>query len=364
MYKFLFVLIYLFFAFIANSQNGLERIIVEKYYISDANDAAFNDVGGVLPVGSVTYRVYVDMLPEYKFQSCYGTEIPLHKMQFSTSTRFFNNEDRGGFTPVYNKNSARNNTVMLDSWISGGAGCVGNVGVPKYLDNGLDNVVNNNGILKNEDPMAGIPLTQQDGLVVGTPNQIISAGIADGVNGLNALLDNLNDAPLGAEFSTIDGLWGVPGGSIGLTTENIVLIGQFTTDGEFSFELNIQIGTPTPGGVEQYVARDAVDLERTIPSMIYPDTSIVKTFELANLDFSIFPNPAIDEINLVFDHINSIKNTYRIYDITGAIVAGGNLPSLDKKTSFPLNISNLQKGIFLIQLMLDGKVKTSKFIKI
>ena len=53
-----------------NAQNGLENIIVEKYYISDGNDTIENLDGGVLPVVSVTYRVYVCMLPGYKCKVC------------------------------------------------------------------------------------------------------------------------------------------------------------------------------------------------------------------------------------------------------------------------------------------------------
>ena len=44
---------------------GLDSIIVEKYYISDLNDKSVDATGGVLPVGSVTYRIYVDMKPGY-----------------------------------------------------------------------------------------------------------------------------------------------------------------------------------------------------------------------------------------------------------------------------------------------------------
>ena len=72
-----------------NAQNGLENIIVEKYYISDGNDTLANLDGGVLPVGSVTYRVYVDMLPGYKFQVCYG--VPAHELRIETTTFSFLN---------------------------------------------------------------------------------------------------------------------------------------------------------------------------------------------------------------------------------------------------------------------------------
>ena len=45
-----------------SAQQGLEGIIVEKYYISNENDKAVDGDGGELPNNSVTYRVYVDML--------------------------------------------------------------------------------------------------------------------------------------------------------------------------------------------------------------------------------------------------------------------------------------------------------------
>jgi hypothetical protein len=122
-------------------QNGLENIIVEKYYISDGNDTIANLDGGVLPVGSVTYRVYVDMLPGYKFQVCYG--VPTHELRIETTTLFFNNEDRGSTSPNFSFTNAAKNTVMLDSWLSVGAACNGYMGILKSDDNGVGNIVNN-----------------------------------------------------------------------------------------------------------------------------------------------------------------------------------------------------------------------------
>src|SRR5436190_1343744 len=96
----------------AYAQNGLEGIVVEKYYVSDANDTTANGTGGVLPVGSITYRIYVDMLPGYKFQAAYGVDVAPtnvvstgdHELRIETTTLFFNNEDRGATTPGFTKN--------------------------------------------------------------------------------------------------------------------------------------------------------------------------------------------------------------------------------------------------------------------
>jgi len=64
---------------------GLEAVIVETYYISDANDATDTD-GGTLTAGSVTYRVYVDMAPNFEFQAAYGDAN--HEMFIETTTQF------------------------------------------------------------------------------------------------------------------------------------------------------------------------------------------------------------------------------------------------------------------------------------
>ena len=61
------------------------------------------------------------------------------------------------------------------------------------------------------------------------------------------------------------------GGAKGLDSlgTNKILIGQFTTDGDFSFELNVQLGTPTIGVSEKYVAVNPVASDFTHPGLIY-----------------------------------------------------------------------------------------------
>ena len=51
----------------------IEQLIMETYYISDANDAT-DTIGGQLEEGSTTYRIYVDLLPGSRLLSIYGDE--------------------------------------------------------------------------------------------------------------------------------------------------------------------------------------------------------------------------------------------------------------------------------------------------
>ena len=69
-------------------------------------------------------------------------------------------------------------------------------------------------------------------------------------------------------------------------------------------------------------------------------------------DFSIYPNPAKDEITIVL--ANEAYPIVEIYDISGRIVETDNYPSLrnaePEGQSVNLDISNLQPGIYFVKI--------------
>lgn len=247
---------------------GLEGVIVETYYISDANDATDTD-GGSLPEGSVTYRVFMDLAEGYELQAVFGNEA--HTLNIGTSTTFFNNEDRGEQTgDAIPENRLDENTVALDSWLgmSGASGI--HLGVPKAMDTDGSIVGGTNndggsegvadGLMVNQDPLAGIPLTTADGLIEGDVPTVTVVGLD------LAMFGDENDGPL---FTSNGGAWSVLEGVQGPTDDNIVLVAQLTTDGDLSFELNIQLGTPD-GGTEQFVASNASGDETFFNALNFP----------------------------------------------------------------------------------------------
>ncbi len=287
------------------AQNGLEKIIVEKFYVSNAADSIGST--GVLPVGSITYRLYADMLPNYKFQALYGVNgASPHELLIKTTTSFFNNEDRGTTSPDgITVNNTKLNTVMLDSWFSAGAAATGKIGVLKSEDND-GAIVNADDILLNDDTSAGLPLSTHDGMIGGSPEKVTFVGLGSELDVFDAV------SQAGNSFSTSNGSVACLGGSKGPNTENRVLIGQFTTDGVFSFKLNLQIGTPN-GGVQKYVAENPTDTsEIQISSLIGSFDPAVVNNQLPTVSV-IAPDSAIAN--------KEIEITANANDVDGSVVS-------------------------------------------
>lgn len=359
MSKFLFLIFLLLLNVRCLSQNGLEQVIIEKYYISDSNDASADATDGVLPVGSVTYRVYLDLRPGYIFQSAYG-DIN-HDLKIATTTTFFNNESRGAIHPNYKLAQAKSNTVMLDSWLSAGAACTGQIGVLKSDDNGIATVVNADGLLQNQDPRAGIPLTQQDGMVAGNPASVVTVGISSEV----AIFDNENTATNGSTFITNNGAWAsLQGGKGADSLTNKVLIGQFTTNGTFSFELNIQIRSPNLI-VEQYVAKNSVGNELLFPGLNYNSDTLVGTKILGKNQIvaRVYPNPASNYLHFECSNNFNSNLQYCISNLSGSDLIKGNIETDVNLVNHYLDISNLPDGMYLLKVYNNEFMQINKFLK-
>jgi hypothetical protein len=353
---------------------GLENIIVEPYYVSDGNDDVYDDTdNGKLVPGSITYRIYVDMLPGYKFQSLYGCQATptsgLHELKITTTTAFFNNMDRGAKTPAaVTANQWKQNTIALDSWFSVGGVTTTTVGVLKEEDtNG--SLGNTNNLIQNTSSVAGIPVKTKDGMILGTPNTVTFIGLTTELDVFDA--ENLK----GNSFITSDGAIssltpdpnGGPGGTAGPTLENRVLIGQFTTNGTFSFELNIQIGTP--GGASQYfVAKDPILTisgiqENSIPSLIYSSLTLdvpAKTAKEGNA-LKVYPNPSKDSFIIdINPSKESAVNEIVIRSLDGKEVMRKNLGKINARHTESIDISALSKGMYLVEWWNDGVKNTQK----
>jgi len=255
----------LFFSVLLRAQ-GLENVIIEKYYIADANDAAASE--GRLKKGAVTYRIFIDLKEGYCLQAVYGVDG--HPMRIGTTTGFYNHLLYGGtIANVVPYRILKQDVAMLDSWISMGAASEFSLGVLKQEDDTLytvKNVFKPVPVLQNHSKKMGIPLYQRDGL-----NYVEEIPKVNGF-GLDSALkifDVDHTKRDGVVFETSNGSWACMAGAKGPLPSNRVLIAQLTTDGKLFFELNAQIRSDE-GVVERYVAKSPRDGERLFPALVYP----------------------------------------------------------------------------------------------
>ena len=251
----------------ANSfAQGLQGIVVEKYYKANAADVAnatANSAVTPLTTNSITYRVYVDLADGWKLNNIWGN-VP-HPLTVNTTTAFFNDPNNGvsvnsGGTSL---NNYKSNTAFLDSYFTLGNVCAGKLGILKSED--TDGTVGNTqGLLVNNpggcfgDPIMGA--SGKDGLVAGTVQTLTTLGLPTSIN----IFDQTNGGSFsmnGGAISLLAGIQG-PAGS-----GNKVLIGQFTTDGVFTFALNLQIKNTTTNAVEDYVSSAPTGNELTNASL-------------------------------------------------------------------------------------------------
>lgn len=343
---------------LAFSQVGLEGIVVEKYYVSDAADSTdAGDNGAMYPlhVGSTTYRVYANLLPGYKVIQMFGSAQ--HTLNVHTTTAFYNDPNYG--FKVYQGTSVNNtkkNTTLIDSYFTIGGVANGLCGVLKTED--TDGTIGNNqGILANNDALAGLPITGidgVDGLMPGAP-------ILPNVLGISTELD-IFDQSVGNDFTTNGAAIAALGGMEGVTPSNHVLLGQFTTDGIFSFRLNLQLSTPVAGESQIFVADSALTGEFVDSTLVYSSVPSVGVEEIAiipNVEFSAYPNPCENQLTLI-QSINQVdKVSMKIYDITGRVVSS----DIYWSAKHTVDTSSLPSGFYTVQLERKGKIHSVKFVK-
>lgn len=260
------------------AQNHLENVIVELYYISDANDAT-DTIGGGLTEGSRTYRVFIDLDTTCSLRAIYGDTS--HPILIESTAPFFNHLDRGRtYAHLVNNNAVEGEgTVALDSWLSLGAGSNQTFGVLKTEDPDGSNVGGTNndggsasipgGLLVNDSSDAGIPITQMDGLV--------DVGMGSAVPPSFGLIGDdpsavFKDSTIASAFLSSNMRIGcsTPGVQ-GPTENNKILVAQLTTAGDLSFELNIEVELGD-GTVIKYVATDTLLMsdETANGLLVYP----------------------------------------------------------------------------------------------
>lgn len=375
----------------AQQPQALQGVIVERYYSTTADDstnAADNGAATILHKGSVTYRVFIDIAPGFQFIQMFGNSDALnnvlHPLIFKTTTNFFNDPNNGQVYPTANSLiNTRKNLTMIDSWLSVGGICTGKMGILKTEDPD-GSVGNAHGVLTNSlganfmNGVFGAPINSivsvanaRDGMMPGLP-------VTPNVLGMPPSVDIFDQTP-GSVFTCTSCAVSALGGAVGTTTSNLILLGQFTTDGIFSFSLNIQLSDTTTNQATVFVPSnpDAATNEVLYPGLIYtsptnttaPPTETntgtgiaANTNELNNL--SIFPNPAKDLLTISAKNLNgSASHHFSIYDVTGRLILAEDIVNGSGSFSETIDISDFKSGLYFIEVSSGTALSRRKIVK-
>ncbi|MFN3874931.1 MAG: T9SS type A sorting domain-containing protein [Flavobacteriales bacterium] len=246
---------------------GLQDVIVEEFHtITTADADAYNNVhgGGSTPLaaGMKVYRVYIDLEPNWRLASVFAiNESPL---AIRTTTTFWNDDNWGSQFPAQTRRLDEG--ALFDSFITintsgtsgGAAGCGQNT-----TQFGVRRSVDSNGDLTT----CGVYPS-----FTGTDGHIPAAFPMDPITTLGPIdfqALTSDPAPTGL-FSFSSALWGYVGGISGVDPagDNIVFVGQFTTDGVFSFEINVGLNGPN-GEAISYVHTPAAGATVSA-KLVYP----------------------------------------------------------------------------------------------
>ena len=421
-----------------HAQDVIKKVIVENYYISDNKDAT-DTTGGILQAGSTTYRIYVQLQKGYKLSAIYGDAN--HALKISSTANFFNNVDRGKtFGKDIVKSFLANNTAALDSWITIGQATTKKngmtyFGVLKSQDkNGSFIGGSNNdggsasvpgGLLTNNDPLSGIPVTIADGLdtMMNNPANWINNGFLDMITGVDSTI--FGSVKPGSEYASNNAILETSGVSGIDPDSNQVLVAQLTTKGEISFELNIVVlspdGTPT-----KYVAKrsaDSLDVKfsgwlkypfncgckdpnyleynpdypvsvkdsckrrivigcmdpdacnydpnanYSLPSLCcYPGMCADRDISLVCPDLGstplkvrLYPNPAEYKLNVDISKVNSENVLMSIYDMYGNKFLENTVNNNSNNITQEIDLSTFTKGIYYVRIQNNEGVNITKF---
>lgn len=282
-------IVFIGFMLLSNQiQSQIENVVVETYYISDAQDAT-DTLGGHLEIGSKTYRIYLDLETGVKLRKIYGDQN--HPLIFNSTESFFNNKvDGQSFGKDFTKTRLQENTVALDSWLTLGqttrVSTKTAFGVLKVNDDDGSFIGGTNndggseaistGLLINSDPEAGIPLTTADGMdtLTSTPEAWADYGIRNSITQADSSIFGSiitgNHFESRNAYLTNSGVTGVD------ASLNHILIAQLTTKGTLSFEINIELEVNSISGPQiiKLVARDSIlnQGEQLSAFLTYPQT--------------------------------------------------------------------------------------------
>lgn len=150
-------------------------------------------------------------------------------------------------------------------------------------------------------------------------------------------------------------------------TWNNVASGNYTLTAKAT-DNSGKVTTSSPVKISVYASKNIGDNNSSIvsnsdSSNLNIDKAILNKFDASSFDFRLFPNPAINKIQINFKNVlSSQRANLSIVNLSGSILR--NIPITLSGKIMEVDISSLSSGMYILKLTGDGFGNSKKFIKI
>ena len=79
--------------------------------------------------------------------------------------------------------------------------------------------------------------------------------------------------------------------------------------------------------------------------------------------FSIFPNPANEIINVSMSLTNSENTVINVVDITGKVITTKDLGTVNGDSNVSISLDNLSTGVYFVEMVNSNSKQIKKFVK-
>lgn len=140
----------------------------------------------------------------------------------------------------------------------------------------------------------------------------------------------------------------------------------FDFEGNFAYFFQIDDwseGVSEPFYYEIFAQNNGLGMKITNPrgDIAHFGNQILSHSSLQNSEWSIFPNPVSQSLNIQSDLILASKGEFQIFDAVGKLIQRNQL--IFSNTQTILDVSQLKSGIYFIILDVNGEKRTMKFLK-
>lgn len=190
-------------------------------------------------------------------------------------------------------------------------------------------------------------LTAGPGFVSGNVNQGANKGSANGIPGMTVLLMDMSGKAIQYSVTDANGYYSfnnIPDGSYNVYPEDL---GINTT----AAAITIALGS---------VTHTDVHFERSLSKKTIVPVSVgIANINNEKLEYSIYPNPTKESVTIGWNATSADKAQVSIADVSGKVVYNG-VATMSGATT--INVSNLQSGLYFLNISSDMGNSTQKLI--